>query len=327
MAVSLESPRFSLRSASFGDIEAALATVGHAVLDDVWNPLFLAEAREAALRAFAAPAQQDVGYVAFTELFPGPIKDAHDRLFRELERSGLPALLKHLLAGDVVVDHNNIFVRRADVAPPIRFTGLHRDGQLQKLARSGINSTGEFTTWTPIVDCTSDDLPRLLLLHRDEQFNLSMFEGTDRVDGAFHPIQLRPRDMAAEAARGEEIAAATERQFDRLFEQHRCYAPHVPVGSVVIFVHSVTHGSYIRRSMTHTRLSFDFRTVGVYAVEAETPPNRGMAFRCETYPAMEQFTVRQKAGVLAQATRRWAERTAQRRRRQSQLAARTEKRP
>jgi hypothetical protein len=48
MALSFDSPRLSIREASFSDARDILDSVGHVVIDNLWNKTFLAKLRQIA---------------------------------------------------------------------------------------------------------------------------------------------------------------------------------------------------------------------------------------------------------------------------------------
>lgn len=279
----LESPRFNLRSCNFQDVRAALKTVGHAVLDNVWNLDYLRRLHDHAEAKFrsddarihgnydAMPDGVVEGHLGGTaELYGnGASAEALDReFFLEVERSGLPACYRHLTGGSFVVATSERVVRRVDPAYPLRFIGLHCDGQLWRMSDES-PSDEQFTLWTPLQPCTDDFTPRLLLLHRGETW-LEIFADDARENGAL-AIQLKPlqiRDESTANTRNLKINS----QFDTLFERKRCFAPPVPFGSAVIFERDIVHGSYTRPGMTTPRYSLDFRTVHDYRITAK---NRG----------------------------------------------------
>src|SRR5262249_5244731 len=248
MALSLESPRFSLRTAAFADIEKTLNELGHVVLDDAWNPQYLENLQAGAKARFEADDARMNGHFG---QFPNEVVEMYlgghstleqiatitgknfevlDREFySEFERTGLPALLRHLLRGHFVLDRSERVVRRTDPRYPVRFTGLHYDGQLHSCARRGLNSQREFTLWTPLVTCVDDQTPRLLLLHRGDAVDFAAKEA-----GGFDPIQLKPRQVRDEEQYLAKVGSLDE-QFERIYRERRCYAPPVPLGSAVLF--------------------------------------------------------------------------------------------
>jgi hypothetical protein len=278
MALYLESPRFDLRAAALSDVETALETIGHAVLDGLWNQPFLTRLRIFAQDNFAA---SPGGATHWDGTLP-PALD-HE-FFLELERTGLPALQRHLMGGDFVVSRTERVIRRADATIPAQFSGLHRDGQLRYCSERGINSKREVTIWTPLQDCSDDGTPRLLLLRRGQNFDdvFSTRETVSDEGNTYLPIGLRPQL----AATGLEAAAdRVDAMFEQLYVAKDCYAPHVPFGSAVIFNHDVVHGSYRHRGMTTPRYSLDFRTVGVYRPSRANARYEGVAFNTHNVPA------------------------------------------
>jgi hypothetical protein len=272
MALSFESPRLNLRDASLAEIEQTINNVGHVVLDGLWNRPFLSRLHDFAKTNFTTSSERATH-------FDGVLPPALDReFFIELERSGLPALLRHLLSGDFVVSQTERVVRRADAAIPAQFSGLHMDGQLRYCSDRGIYSKREFTIWTALQDCSGDDTPRLLLLHRGDTF-ADVFSAQEFVtdDGTTYlPLELRPQ---LEATGLERAADRLDNMFERLYDAKRCYAPRIPFGSAVVFEHNIVHGSYRRQIMRTPRYSFDFRVVGVYRPARANARYQGVAFQ------------------------------------------------
>ena len=96
--------------------------------------------------------------------------EADKRFFTAVELSGLPGLLRVLLKGDFFVGKSERVIRRADPRFALRFIGLHPDGQLNLCSGHAFNTKRELTIWTPLQDCTTDDTPRLLLMHKGETY-------------------------------------------------------------------------------------------------------------------------------------------------------------
>jgi hypothetical protein len=273
MPLTFDSPRFSIRDAAFPEIESKLDRVGHVVLDGLWNPNFLTRLRNFGEKHFRDDATGGT-HLPDVRGLPG----WNDReFFAEIERSGLPAILRHLLRGDVVVSQHERVVRRADATVTGIFSGLHFDGQLRACSDEGINSTREFTIWSPLVDCTSEATPRLLLLQRGQNF-ADVFSAKDQVtDGGikYLPTQLRPT-VEADGLNG--AASQLDAMFERIYAARQCYAPRIPLGSAVLFEHNIIHGSYRKSGMTVPRYSLDFRAVGVYRKTEKNRHFEGVTF-------------------------------------------------
>jgi len=299
VSLTFDSPRFSLRDADLGAIEAALAEIGHVVLDDLWSTPFLAALRDLAEARFRAGDERYLGRLeglpdSVIETYLGGVANLGDlapdyplwdaRFFSEVERSGLPVLYRRLFYGDFVVSANERVFRRLDPKFPIRFAGLHCDGQLAPLSREA-RIPRELTLWTPLQPCLDESIGRLLLLHRDEDWQGFLAEGPqiDLAGVPFGAIQLRPhqfRDEAAASALLDEMHA----QYGRLFATRRCYAPHVPLGSAILFDKDVPHGSYHRQGMAKPRYSMDFRAVAEYRSTPETHAAPGRLFSMVALP-------------------------------------------
>jgi hypothetical protein len=277
MTLSFQSPRFDLRTAAISDIEESIKTTGHVVLDGLWNPAFLTRVHDLAKQNFAASPSGATH-------FDGVLPPTYDRdFFFELERTGLPALLRHILSGDFVVSRTERVLRRADAAVPALFSGLHMDGQLRYCSERGINSKREFTIWTPLLACTDDSTPRLLLLHRGDGFAdvFSTQESVTDEGNSYLPIQLRPQ-LTAEGL--DRAADRIDLMFERLYAARRCYAPELPLGSAILFDRDIVHGTYRRHGMARARYSLDFRVVGVYRPAHANARYEGVAFKSEVVP-------------------------------------------
>lgn len=295
--LSFESPRFTLHFSCLSSVDAALASVGHVVIDALWNTEFLAalhghaaaryerdDARFAA--GFDAHADSVVegylaGVVGLDSLFDGA--DAVEssrawdrRFFSEVELSGLPGLLRVLLSGDFFVGRSERVIRRGDPRFPVRFIGLHPDGQLHLCSEHGLNTKRELTIWTPLQDCANDHTPRLLLMHKGETYT-ELFESGE--DGRAPAVERRRRQIRNEAEVGAALRSEIERGYERLFQERRCYAPYVPFGSAIIFEAGVFHASYYASGMTTPRFSMDFRAVGDFKRTADNMGYVGNTYR------------------------------------------------
>jgi hypothetical protein len=301
MALTTESPRCSLRTASFSDVERTLDEIGHVVLDEAWNYRYLEALHTRAKSKFEA---DDALYDGRFDQFPASlieqylgghtnldeivaaaahddrlasIKAADNEFFFEFERSGLPALLRHLLNGNFILGRSERVIRRADPRFEVRFTGLHQDGQLRYCSSRGVNSRREFTIWTPLQPCVGDDTPRLLLLHRREQ--------RLEIDGDIHKITLLKQEQVRDERTYLTEIGSIDEQFDRIYRRYQCFAPRIPIGSVVLFEHCVQHGSYRTSTMKTPRYSVDCRAVGEYRKTKENAGYGGVMFSSATYPS------------------------------------------
>jgi hypothetical protein len=291
MALTTESPRFSLRSAKLAEIDAAISEIGHAVIDDVWNPSFLSTVHALARKKYEDDDRRYLGHFsdypkAVIDVYLGSCnylesvsngQDLREIYFSELDRSGLPALLRELLKGDFFVDESERVIRRTDPRFPLRFIGLHKDGQVGPCSRAGINSKRELTIWTPLQDCTDDDTPRLLLLHRgDDIYDLMSAD-------ELAPVVLHADVQKFETSSGSLADGA----FDRIYEARRCYAPKVPLGSCIIFEHDIVHGAFRTSKMQTPRYSLDFRIVGRYRPTLANGTYKGILYRSADFPNNE----------------------------------------
>jgi hypothetical protein len=297
----LESPRFSYRSASLAAIDEALATVGHVVLTDLWSTPFLDRLREIAAIRFASDDATYLGnfdkyphstievylggFRNFDEIGGAGAEEIDAAFFEEIERTGLPALYRRLLHGDFVVSASERVIRRLDPKFPLRFAGIHCDGQLGALSKEALRTDREITLWTPLQDCMTDEIARLLLLHRGETLGDFYAAGGTVKEGdvSFHPVQLRPLQFRDEVGR-RALIPEIDAEYRRLFATKRCYAPPVPLGATVLFDKTTIHGSYHLPTMTQPRYSLDFRAVGEYRVTDKNAPYQGRLMSSTAYP-------------------------------------------
>jgi hypothetical protein len=292
-----QSPRVAT-PASRRDIETALRGIGHVVIERLWPLDYLGALRQAVADHFAA---LDAAYAenpssfsnAETEVYLGNVTaldslrhyEQRDRAFFDaISSTGLPALYRRLFTGDFVISRGERALRRADPRFPLRFHGLHVDGQLGPLSREGIRTKRELTLWTPLVDCIDEDTPRMLYLHRGETFSDLLTE-TDFIEDRsvrYSPIQLRPFQFRDETARSE-LSPKIEELFTKILEKRRCYTPHIPLGGAILFDKDIIHATYMRPGMKKPRYSLDFRAVGEYRVTTINGGYSGRLFRSKMF--------------------------------------------
>ena len=124
------------------------------------------------------------------------------------------------------------------------------------------------------------------------------FSAEDQIkehDHGFLPIQLRPHETSD--ALTEIGGNYLDRMFERIYAAKRCFAPHVPLGSSILFEHEIVHGSYRHSQMTIPRFSLDFRATGIYRRSLENAKYEGVMFRSIRFPGVLQRTV-VKAGLI-----------------------------
>jgi hypothetical protein len=312
--LSFDSPRFSLRTRDLSSIDAALAATGHVVVEGLWDTEYLAEVRTAADERFRRDDDRFalgfdgfpdsvvecylgsfVGLENLSETDAAANAEADRRFFAAAELSGLPGLLRVLLNGDFFIGRSERVIRRADPRFTIRFIGLHPDGQLNVCSGHAFNTKRELTIWTPLQDCTTDDTPRLLLMHKGETYTDLFAE--DEVPA----IERRRKQIRNEAEVADVLKSKTDAQYELLFRHRRCFAPYVPFGGSIIFEAGVFHASYVREGMTASRFSLDFRSVGDFR---RTTANRnyvGRTFRAAPVeieaPAGEILLARAKRAI------------------------------
>jgi len=275
MPLTLDSPRFSARDVDAAAIEDAIDRVGHVVIDDLWDVFFLLKLHDFAARHFQS---EQTGSTHLPDV-RGMAGWDENEFFDRIRKSSLPGVLRHMQRGDFVVSESERVIRRANAAVTTLFSGLHADGQLRCCSDEGIRSKREFTIWTPLVDCTGEDTPRLLLLHRDQHF-YGVFSTDEQISDEgipYFPLQLRPV-LHSKGLQADGAAQQLDRMFERLYDARQCYAPHVPLGSAVLFEHNIVHGSYRHSGMTRPRYSMDFRAVGEYRLTDNNRHIQGRQF-------------------------------------------------
>ena len=280
MSFTTESPRFSLRTAEFSAIDEAVSTVGHAVIDDAWNPRFLEHLLQRAKLKVTAEAANI--YSLFDAREDG---DRCDREFYlEFQRAGWPALLRCIFVGDFVLQRSERVIRYVDPKEPVKFTGLHHDHQLENCFNAGVRSKRGLTIWTPLQSCMDDQISRLLLLYR----------GDDYGDAA-KPIYLHEDETKTDVPDRSGLAGeAIDGMFEQVYATKRCYAPYIPLGSSVIFDCNTVHATYRTAAMTRPRYSIDCRAVGEYKTTRNNADYDGVIFRSADFPGA---SVRAFAGI------------------------------
>jgi hypothetical protein len=307
MKLTFDSPRFDYRNSNSSDIEKVIKQVGHVVLDNVWNKKYVEKLKQWTSERYLnddkkyqdnlQKTQKSVidsylgNHLDFQQLCyqnDGSVKNLEEELIEEFEKTGLPSLFKKMLKGSFMLGISDRVVRRADPKFKIRFTGLHSDGQLRACSREGLNSTDEYTLWTPLVDCVDDLTPRLLMLHKDEKKFNDLFEEEilDKGGGSPHSlVQLRPFQIYDEDNFISKYQAEIFKSFRKIYEHKKCFAPYVPVGSVIIFDCNVIHGTYITEKMNKPRYSLDCRFTGIFKITKNNRMYRGILFqRTKDYP-------------------------------------------
>lgn len=261
MGLSLTSPRFSLRTVEIGEVEQALQEIGHVVLDDVWRLSYLEHLHSCAERAYELLADRlaEAADPTVVRVFSRLRGSEEEEFLLELERSGLLAVLRALVGGDVVINQGHHVVRRQD--PALRggmtFQIPHTDTQL---SGSGVHGR-TLTVWTPLVDCTDDRRSRLLLLHRRETTE-GLFWEQERAGYLYATNPLERERERVEA------------EYSRIYADRQCYAPPVKLGSIVLFEAHVFHGTYFSADMDQVRYSMDFRLSGTYTPSPKLSPEQ-----------------------------------------------------
>jgi ectoine hydroxylase-related dioxygenase (phytanoyl-CoA dioxygenase family) len=79
-------------------------------------------------------------------------------------------------------------------------------------------------------------------------------------------VQLRPHQIIDEKEFLEKNQEKIFKSFEKLFLNKLCFAPYVPLGSVVIFERRVIHGTYVTKTMNKPRYSLDCRFTGTFNI-------------------------------------------------------------
>lgn len=301
MPLQTNSPRIDLRNGDLNDAEKYLSTIGHVVLDNVWNINYLEEIYlrskqryqndderfSGRFEDFASTTIDTYlgGHLDFNELKNEVVsdysKDVEDQFFIEYQRAGLTPLMHLLFQGSFMVGKSERVVRRADPKFPVRFTGLHADGQLGACSQMGLRSKRELTLWTPLNSVQDDSRPRLLLLDKKETSFLDIFEAEELLEESnvkYLPIQLKPFQIKSEDDYWAINKKKITEYYSRIFKYKSCYAPYLPLGSAILFSKEIIHGSYILETMKESRYSFDVRHVGEFKINKHNSKYAGVVF-------------------------------------------------
>jgi hypothetical protein len=203
----------------------------------------------------------------------------------------MTALYRYLLQGNFVVARSERVIRRVDPRFPLRFSGLHYDGRLRYCSSQSIRSQREITLWTPLQDCITDNIARLLLLHRGETY-VDLFSEEEQMELGgvkYLPVQLRPYTIRDEETQVGVMLPKIDTMYDRIFSSKQCYAPPVPLGSAVIFEHDVFHGSYYSSRLTEASFSLDCRAVGEYYANDANRSYSGVLFAAADFSPVTQL--------------------------------------
>lgn len=314
-----QSPRFDLQLATYIEIETALSDVGHCVLEGVFNEEYIAKLRSGVERYYKNQDElfsKNLSGLSLADIdrhissFDGfhNIADAiddisnmwggsrrrkrHLRTFlNNVKRSRIVSVFQYLFGDEFVVFQSEHCVRRLDPAYPLRFNGVHCDGQLGAASSKGINTQRELTVWAPLQHVMDDNCSRLLLFKRGVNFDEVTFEGRPLFSTEnlieergiqFSPIQLKPAQILDES---DENVQLNTNLIDRIFRsvyqalEGRCYAPKLRAGDVILFERDIYHGSFWHSSMTKPRYSMDFRVTGKFLREKENAHLKGHSLK------------------------------------------------
>ena len=285
------SPRFSCDHNQFTDIAAALHSIGHVVIENVFDEQTLSICGAYAANLFKkveddyqagkyTTAGEINSYFGSTFSFASdPEGTKHLELFMDMiERSPILNLFTFLLNGNVAAIHGPV-LRRVDPTIPFRHIGLHSDNQVNEYTNHGYNSNCSYTTWTPLCDI-DETTARLFLLGRDIQFedplmNMKTPTTVDKVSicskknkethldiTPLYLSKLPRKELSPEelVKLNNEYHEYTNSLIDKLGEA--AYAPQLKMNSVVVFLNDVIHGSFSHDGLTRPRHSADIRFIG-----------------------------------------------------------------
>ncbi|OGO96217.1 MAG: hypothetical protein A3F41_05315 [Coxiella sp. RIFCSPHIGHO2_12_FULL_44_14] len=292
------SPRFPCHPDYFSSIAQALNTIGHVVIEAIFDQKILDRCQQYAHDLFAQirtdyekgkfTKGQTSAYFSSTYSFrPDPPGAQHSQLFMSMiGRSSVLDLYSYLLKGDIAALHGPV-VRRVDPTFPQGYTGLHADDQVTDYAEHAFKSKDIYTMWTPF-DHVTEETSTLLLLSQawrlvDENHQPTNINNPKKLKkvflyNAFKDFSLDVTPMYLHHLPQKEL---TQQELSEFNQQHHqqlkelietlgsdLYAPTVNQGSVIIFKYPTVHGSYLHNRMTQLRYSADIRFIGDFDVLA-----------------------------------------------------------
>ena len=287
------SPRYSCHPDNYAHIALALNTVGHVVIENVFDTTTLHYSKAYTLNFFkkmdAAYQQEQLSETECQSYFGNtysfmPDKEGNEcfQLFMDMIGRSIINLYFYLLKGDVAAIHGPI-LRRVDPTFPLRCIGLHVDNQkpIIEYTNQAFRCKDAYSMWTPLCDINSNT-PGLLLLHRKFRFintahnllepgdvnNVHIYN-TD-AENLNEKINVTPLYLfnlpRKELNPNEDLRINTLQQetLDSLIKKlgYDIYAPQLTLGSAIIFNRDVIHGSFSYNGLTQPRHSIDLRFIG-----------------------------------------------------------------
>ena len=269
------SPRFLCDQKNFSDIISALDSVGHVIVEDVFDAQVLSYSKKYAVNFFkkmdAAYQRKKfnvnytISYFSNTYSFmPDAEGTRHSEMYMDMiGRSHIIDLLMTMLNGDIAAILGPI-VRYVDPRQSLRHIGLHVDDHVDEYAEQGFFSKRSCTMWVPLCDIDSET-PGLLLLSRglrlikNEENILLNRDGMDVTSLCL--VKQPKRELTTdESAYFKQIHhQALQYLIETLGKD--IYAPILKAGSVILFRSDVIHGSFCHEGLTRSRHSTDVRFI------------------------------------------------------------------
>jgi len=285
------SPRFSITAKNFANISDALETVGHVVLENVFDQPSLLHIKKYVAAVFGAMqdrfendtdfADSEVSeYLGGTSSFSSnPEGRKYFNFFMDMVgRSRVLDLFSFLFDGNIAAVQGPV-LRRVDPNIPLRHIGLHPDVQTKNYLNPDKNEA-IYTMWAPLCDI-DDSTPGLLLIHRKFQFDESKFgiseseanstilretleddKNSNKIEidiGNLH-LKKQPRKIL-DQQEIELLDKETRQIMEELILKigDNMYAPKLNRGSIILFRHNVIHGSFSPPEFDTLRFSVDVR--------------------------------------------------------------------
>ena len=200
------SPRFTCHADNYKKIEEAIRTVGHVVIENVFDKSTLDVCTDytselfteldASYRKGEFTEGQLTAYFGNTFSFMSDKKGSEhlDKFMSMLQNSPVLSLYAYLLKGDVAAIHGPM-LRRINPKKALRHVGLHPDGQVREYAKKAYNSNDTYTMWTPLCDI-DEDTPGLLLI--DKRFQVDEHSSNIYNPAANEKLILRDSSKASD---------------------------------------------------------------------------------------------------------------------------------
>ena len=272
------SPRFSCEEKNFTLIDAAIESVGHVIIEDVFTVKSLLHPQQHIHTLFQKRDQfyqkQEKNFtpveldIYFGNTFSFEDQTSLSQFIATIQSSPLLDLLFYLLKGDIAAGYGPV-LRRNDIQHPLQHIGHHCDaGLISEYVNNAFNSNKQYTMWTPL--CDVDESTGGLLMfskNRSRQYASAVHNPTS----PYTDIMGKISKVALHHPPNEPVTAQalTEREhyynaFDIIIDElgDELYAPILNMGSVILFDQHVLHGPFFHHNLTKPRYSIDLRFFG-----------------------------------------------------------------